>query len=377
MDTLTSARRTTPVMVQTGRRQLELRELTIPDVGFDDGILQVEATGICGSDWGAFNREVEQPLILGHEIVGFIDRVGAAAARKWGVSEGDRVVLEEYLPCGHCTWCRIGEHRTCRETDIFLNPGLAMRYGSAHLGLGSGLWGGYAGHLYLHPRTIMHPIAAHVPSAHATLVVPIANGVQWMLLDGGVTVGSNVLVIGPGQQGLGCVIAAKAAGAENIIVAGLKKDASRLQLAARLGATHTVDVESEDLLETVKTATNGELVDLVMDVAGGATTLDTAVEAVRVHGKILVAAFGGGGIANLPLRAIARHLTVKGVRGHSSRSVARAIRIIESGREPLHEFSALELNLEQTERGLMLIGGEGEGPPVVHASIQPNREFQT
>jgi threonine dehydrogenase-like Zn-dependent dehydrogenase len=360
-------------MVQTGRRRIEARELALPEIGADDGVLRVEATGVCGSDWGAFNRDPEQPLILGHEVVGVIEEIGPAAVRKWGCSEGDRVVLEEYLPCGHCTWCRTGEHRSCRETDIFLNPTGALRYGSMPVGLGHGLWGGYTERMYLHPRTIMHPISSAVSATHATLMIPIANGVQWMLLNGQTTVGSNVLIIGPGQQGLGCVIAARAAGAANIFVAGLGRDAFRLELARRLGATRTIDTEAEDLVEVIAKETNGELVDVVADLAGGSATLNTAVDCVRVHGRIMVAAFGAGDITSLANRAIARHLTVRGVRGHSARSVALAIQIIEGGREPLDEMSTLELGLADTELGLLKVGGEGPGAPVVHASIHPTK----
>src|SRR5919197_803436 len=83
-----------------GRLKTELRKYPFPDIPPDAGILKVEAAGVCGSDWHAYNSD--KPVrIMGHENVGRIHRIGSVAERRWGLHEGDRVVLEEYLPCGH------------------------------------------------------------------------------------------------------------------------------------------------------------------------------------------------------------------------------------------------------------------------------------
>jgi alcohol dehydrogenase len=96
---------TARALVLTALGKLEPAELPLPAIGDDDGLLRVEAAGICGSDYQQFRGNLPGvgavlPVIPGHEIVGRIARVGARAARRWGVSEGDRVVLEEvpHLP---------------------------------------------------------------------------------------------------------------------------------------------------------------------------------------------------------------------------------------------------------------------------------------
>jgi len=98
-------------------RQFELREFDVPEVNLDDGLMQVEAVGICGSDVGSYQRPTPQPRIMGHENVGVVAKLGREAAKRWSVKEGDLVIPEEYLPCWHCKYCYMGRFRFCNQTD--------------------------------------------------------------------------------------------------------------------------------------------------------------------------------------------------------------------------------------------------------------------
>ncbi|MCH7512036.1 MAG: alcohol dehydrogenase catalytic domain-containing protein, partial [Chloroflexi bacterium] len=240
---------TSRAIVQTGPRSLELRELPLPSsIGPEEGLLRVEACGICGSDYEQYQGLMPNlpfPLIPGHEPVGTIAEIGEVAAQRWGVRAGDRVAVEALLPCGFCRQCRGGEYRLCSG-----RKGLS---GYGYLGIETppGLWGGYAEYLYLDPHTVLHPISRDVSPELATLFNPLGAGIRWAQQVPGTKLGDTIVILGPGQRGLCSVIAAREAGASCIIVSGLSVDERKLALAREFGAHHTIDVEREEIVQRV------------------------------------------------------------------------------------------------------------------------------
>ena len=105
--------------VQTGPRQIEIREFPRPVIGPDDGgLLRIEACGICGSDVEQFRGHLGQqwlPMVPGHEPLGIIEEVSDQAAARWGVQPGDRVAVEILIPCRSCDLCLAGRYMSCRN----------------------------------------------------------------------------------------------------------------------------------------------------------------------------------------------------------------------------------------------------------------------
>lgn len=359
--------------VSTDIRQTEVRELPRPEIPPESGLLKVELCGVCGSDWPYYLKypKTKGPLILGHETVGHLDALGSGAAKRFGFKEGDRVALEEYLPCGSCDYCRTGDFRLCDETDTLNREG-TIRYGSTPISVAPALWGGYSEYQYLSPLAVMHAIPANIPAKVATLALPLGNGVEWAYLQGGLRLGEAVVIQGPGQQGLACVIAAKEAGAGLIIVTGLARDSRRLALAQELGADYAIKVDKEDLLERVADLTGGHMADLVIDCASGGT--DTVVSATRLARKAGRVILGGRKFKPIPQfesdELITRFLTLKGMRGHSFEAVEMAIGIMAGGRYPLEKMCTHVFGLGDVNEALHTVGGE-RGDDAIHCAVDP------
>jgi threonine dehydrogenase-like Zn-dependent dehydrogenase len=357
---------TGPILAATtiGLRRTELRQYPWPEIPPDAGLLKIEAAGVCGSDWHAWNDD-RPPRIMGHENVGRIYQIGPIAARRWGLKEGDRVALEEYLPCGHCEFCRSGEFRLCEETEA-RRPG-ALRYGTTPISQAPGLWGGYSQFQYLHPNSVFHRLPEHVPAELAAMCLPLGNGIQWAYLDAGAGPGKTILIQGPGQQGLACVIAAKAAGADRIIVSGLSRDAHRLEVATALGADLTIQADRESLHEKVMAATEGRGVDISLDAAGGPDTMAQAIHATKKNGQVFFAA----ALQDPHARdLLARRLTLRPCRGHSYHAVELALQYIAAGRFPLHLMATHSFGLDETDLAIRTLGGEG-APGAIHVTVMP------
>jgi threonine dehydrogenase-like Zn-dependent dehydrogenase len=358
--------------VQVAPEATELREFPLPDIPSDAALLKVEAAGVCGSDVGGYKRMGAAPRILGHENVGIIARAGNAFARRWGVKEGDRVAIEEYLPCGHCDLCLRGEFRHCSATDVHSNPS-ALRYGNTPVTTAPALWGGYSQYLYMPPATVVHRMPEYVPAEQSAMALPLGNGVQWAVVEGQAGPGRSIVIMGPGQQGLGGVLASKAAGADLVILTGLSRDERRLEVGRLLGADVTIVADREDIRERVREITSGKGVDTVVD-----TTSATASEMVplaidlvkRKEGRIVVQSIGGT-IENFPIEKLARkYITLKAARGHSYASVELAIQRIASGKYPLDLLTTHHFGLSGVDLAIKSIGGTGL-PGAIHVTVLP------
>lgn len=348
--------------VAVGEKQTEIQEFNMPDISSDEGLLKVEVVGVCGTDVSYYKKQ-QEARILGHHVVGYIEKIGTEAAKKWGVKEGDRVAMEEYIPCGQCEHCRTGSYRSCLYTDPRSG---GIRYGATPVSLKPSLWGGFSQYLYLHPNAVVHKMAGHVPAVEAALTLPLANGFDWMCIEGGAAPGKIVVIQGPGQQGLACCLAAKAAGAE-VIMTGRSTSLRRLELARELGADHIINVQTEDLVSRVREITGEKMADVVLDVTSvGTAPILSSLEVASKGGKVILGAYKYQAIPELNVDLIIQKtLTVKGVRGHSYQSVKMATEFIASGRFPLSKMNSHNYSLEQTDLALKTAGGEGEPSPLL------------
>ena len=358
-------------MVQIADRTLEPREFPLPVIGPDDALLKVERCGICGSDVEQYYGHLtvaRYPLIPGHEPLGTIEQIGENAAARWGVAEGDRVIVESGVPCRACRFCQNAQFNNCPNMQ---------RIGYTPLDGAMRLTGGYAQYLHLPANTIVHKISKHVPLNVAALFNAMACGVGWGVHAGGTTLNDTVVILGAGQRGLASLIAAKAAGAGMTIMTGLSRDRHKLEMAKKLGADHVIDVETTDVRQAVRDLTQGELADIVLDLVPFATeTVTDAVDIVRPGGTVVLAGVKGKNqtIRNLVTDTIiTKSITIKGVLGKDSASYRQAVQILESQRYPLELLHTHCLPLERAADAIEILAGNRPdigGAPIC-VSLEP------
>ena len=281
-------------MLQEPRR-LERRELPVPEVGDDDGLLRIEACGLCGTDHEQYTGDLPAgfAFVPGHESVGVVEAVGPAAAERWGVAAGDRIAVEVFQSCRACAACTRGEYRRCER------HGLRDMYGFIDVDRAPGLWGGYAERQYLAPDSMVLPVPEQLDPVVATLFNPVGAGIRWAVTVPDTAPGDVVAVLGPGIRGLSACAAAKEAGAGFVMVTGVApRDDERLALAKAFGADLAVDVATADPAAALREAAGG-LADVVVDVTAKApAALAQAVATARAGGTIVLA--GTRGSAETP-----------------------------------------------------------------------------
>jgi threonine dehydrogenase-like Zn-dependent dehydrogenase len=357
--------------VQVAPGQMELREFPRPKTGPDDGLLRVEANGICGSDVETFRGHLGGPrpaFIPGHEPLGIIEEIGDRAAERWGVQPGERVAVEVIVPCRACQDCLTGRYQFCRNRKY--------GHGVTSIDTEPTLWGGLAEYMYISPTSVLHKMDKSLPTELAAMYNSLGAGVRWACHLGGVGLGDTVLVLGAGQRGISAVVAARAAGAGTIIITGLEADAHKLAVAREFGADHTVVVDgadAEEIVSRVEEITGGEMADVVLELtpmAGG--PVSDALLSARRGGTVVLAGLKGN--REIPLRTdliINRALTVRGAFGVDSKGMADAIALLESRRFPLERMHTHTFGIEDAALAIQTLGGDVPGEHAIHVSVQP------
>ncbi len=335
--------------------KIEVREYPIPEVPPDGGLLKVEMGGVCGTDYKYYTGKLDlpMPIILGHEILGRVEKLGARAAAIHRVREGDRVIIKGSLGCGRCADCRRGGDRFCKRRSAY---GSRMSSEAP-----PHLFGGFAEYLYITPAALLTRIGDRLPAEAAALVGSVmANGFQWALRHGGVKMGDYVLVQGPGQQGLACTFASSHAGAARIFVTGVGRDESRLEAARRFGAHRTINVEEEDVVDVIREETGGAMADVAVDVSGNPAAICASVECLRRQGKLVLGGLTGDKTLTPMLmdRLVWGEICVQGAYTGDNDAVDATLRLMEATRFPVEEMVSHVFSLDETERCIQAVGGE-------------------
>jgi aryl-alcohol dehydrogenase len=264
----------------------------------DEVLVRLVASGICHTDIDFCDGwdEADDAVVLGHEGAGVVERVGKSVK---SVKRGDHVVLS-YQSCGHCRQCRSGNPAHCQHF-YRANFGFQRLDGSNALQRS-----GVRGHFFGQSSFATHSLATErnlvqVPKDLSLEVLsPLGCGLQTgagtVMNSLKVSNGASLALFGTGAVGLAAVMAARLVGAEPIIGVDIKP--KRLQLALKLGATHTIDSRHQDVAARIADIT-GRGVDYVLESTGNAKMHHLAVDVLNPHGVVALLT-GESGMDSLP-----------------------------------------------------------------------------
>ena len=352
--------------VLTAPGTLELRSFPLPTLRPDTGLVAVELCGICGTDlkYASGRLAAPLPMILGHEIVGRITGIGDEAAARWGVTAGDRVLVESSIPCWSCEPCRAGAYRLCPTKG-----GYGTRTSTT---VAPGLWGGLAEQMWLAPGSIVHRVP-ELLELRAALAVPLlANGLQWLVRAGGAGQGDRILIQGCGPQGLAAALVAGRVGASEVVVTGLASDEARLAFAAAIGV-RTVVVDpgwsGEVRLEAI-----GREFDVVLDVSGSPSAIAGAPAHLRPMGTFVLAGLIGRGVT-VPFATDElawREIRVQGVLARDAAAMRAALAVVVADRALADRAAALTTHVFPLESVVDALGArQARLPGFVKAAVAP------
>lgn len=307
------------VKTKKGVGNIELLERPKPSPGEGEVLIEVHACGVCGTDIHVKHDRFPYwpPVILGHEFAGRIVELGPGTKL---YQIGDRVVGEPHTrACGHCHLCRTGNIQICPDKR---SPGW-------------GIDGAMARWLVM-PEKLLHAIPDSMSYTEAALVEPTANVVSDVLERARVEGGDYVVVLGPGPIGLLAGLAAKAAGAREVLMLGTEKDEEiRLSKARELGMDTFVIGHQGDPIAAVMDRTRGIGADLVIECSGAAPAIALGIDLVRKLGRFCAIGLTGQEKTSFPYdKAMFKVCTIICNLSTLYASWDRAISLIATGQIP-------------------------------------------
>lgn len=251
-----------------GLDDVRTQDIPKPKIGRDEILVEMKACGVCGSDLMEWYLKKRAPLVLGHEPAGVITEVGNEAQ---GFVEGDRIFAHHHVACLTCHYCRRGDYTMCEKfSKTHLEPGGFAEYFKVPSD-------------NLQIDTLKIPTG--VSSEEATLIEPIACGLR-AIRKCAIQQGDTIVIIGAGPAGVINTALARLSGASQIIVSDVID--YRLMTARRFGADNTVNVQNEDLADSVKELSEDRGADVVVVTAPNAKAYSSAFEVCRKGGTVCV-----------------------------------------------------------------------------------------
>ena len=338
-----------------GDRKIEVRNFPDPTPGHGDVVIQMKASGMCGSDLKFYRSPpgaAQAALGLGGDAGPFIgghEPCGVVAARGPGVSEreapiGQRVMDHHYSGCGVCKHCRVGWSQLCRA-------GIVVYGVTAH--------GGHAEYLKVPARTLV-PLPDELSFVEGAAVACGTGTAYGALRRMQLAGGSTLAVFGQGPVGLSATLLGAKMGAR---VMAVETNAQRRALAKQFGADEAID--ASDAEKALKEITHGEGVDLALDCTGIAAARLAAVRSAKTWGTVCFVGEGGEVTLDVSRDLLRKQLTLIGSWTFSAMGQAECARFVVDNRISLEKIFSHRWRLEQAAEAYRLFDTQSTGKGVI------------
>lgn len=324
-----------------GKGEVRIGTFDVPEIKPNEALIKITACGVCPSDTRVFTGIQElkpgaPPRIAGHEWVGTVAELGDQVK---GFNIGERVVVNWKMSCGYCYFCNHGLTNYCANWS-------ETKGGFCDYGVGVNNW--------------FFRIPDHVSDEEATFAEPLSCVVNGHM-QANIRISNDVVVIGAGQIGIMHAQLARAAGARVIIIDQID---SRLEMAAKLGASVMINNSREDPVQKVKELTDGRGADSIIVAVGGQAVTDLGIKLVRRGGAVvLFASTYPHSEALMPMDINYIHqqqIILTGSRNYGPESFRIALKYIYDGTVQVKPLISHVLPFEQVQEGFdITVGRKG------------------
>jgi len=322
------------------RETIVVKEVPVPEPKEGEVLVQVKATGLCGSDVDGFTGHhpmITWPIILGHECSGVIAALGPGVT---GWQVGDEVAVEPFFNCKTCPACLRSDYNLCVDLKI-----------TGHQVAGSMAEYVIADSFFLHHKP------ANLSFAEAAIAEPVSGSLH-AVERCKLRLGDVVVILGCGTIGSLAMQHALNKGAEVVVIdpVGFK-----LAVARKLGVQHTLDPTREDVRARVQQITNGVGADCVIEAVGQPATLASTTKLVKRGGTIMLIGWSGNETDPFDLTALTLdELTVLGTLGFCW-DFPVALKLMSQGKVDVKSIITHRLPLERVEEGIDMLRAHAEG----------------
>ncbi len=318
---------------------LKIEDVEVPKIDDDEVLVKVAACGLCRTDLHYLHGVPtfkKPPIILGHEISGTVDKVGANVEN---FKEGDTILIPPVFSCGHCTWCREGRGTICTNQIM----------------VGNHRDGGFAEYVSV-PADSIFNLPSNVPLKQASIISDaISTPYHAVVNRGQIKPGEKVAIFGCGGVGLSTVQMAAVVGASVIAIDIFDE---KLEMAKKLGASEVINAKNEeDVAKKIRKLTGGGA-DVAMEVIGIPQTIQDAYNTVKWGGSVIVVGYTHKDITINAGRMMFREIEMKGSLGCGLQDFPKIIELVSTGKlkvEPLvtHQYPLDQINegFEVLEKG--------------------------